>query len=64
MKKTYLKPSLQVVTVQQQGVICTSEVQSVNSNAGITGAGTDGEITGSDGPARVRHSSVDWEDWE
>ncbi len=26
MKKTYLQPTMQVVTLQQQGIICTSPV--------------------------------------
>lgn len=61
MKKTYQKPTMHVVTLQQQGIICTStSVSSVNSNADIDYGG------GGSGPARVRqHNAVDWEDeWE
>ena len=32
MKKTYLQPTMMVVTLQQQGIICTSPVSRVSSN--------------------------------
>ena len=57
MKKTYLQPTTMVVTLQQQGIICTSNVSSVNSNVGIGYGG------GGSGPARARqHSGIDWDD--
>ena len=59
MKKTYLKPTMQVVTLQQQGIICTSGVRSVNGNADIDYGG------GGSGPARApRHRGNDWDDYE
>ena len=59
MKKSYLKPTMTVVTLQQQGIICTSDVRSVNGNAGIDYGG------GGSGPARARqHSGIDWDDYE
>ena len=60
MKKTYLKPTMQVVTLQQQGIICISDVRGVNSDAGIGYGG------GGRGSARVRgREDVDWDDeWE
>ena len=59
MKKTYLKPTMQVVTLQQQGIICTSDVRSVSGNAGIGYGG------GGRGSARVRgREEVDWDDYE
>ena len=60
MKTTYLKPTMMVVTLQQQGIICTSDLNRVNSNADLNYDG------GGSGPARVRqHNAVDWEDeWE
>ena len=57
MKKTYLKPTIMVVTLQQHRIICTSIVSSVNSNAGIDYGGS------GSGPARARqHSGIDWDD--
>lgn len=58
MKKAYLNPTMQVVTLQAQGIICTSnDVQSVNGNAGIGYGG------GGSGPARARQDSgSDWDD--
>jgi len=59
MKKTYLKPALQVATLQQQGIICTSGVRSVNGNAGIYFGG------GGSGPARARsRRGTDWDNYE
>ena len=56
MKKTYLKPTIEVDTLQEQNFICTSNVSSVNSNVGIgyRGAGS--------GPARARSFDIDWDD--
>ena len=57
MKKTYLKPTIMVVTLQQHRIICTSNVSSVNSNAGIDYGGS------GSGPARARqHSGIVWDD--
>ena len=60
MKKTYLQPTMMVVTLQQQGIICTSnDVSRVSGNAGIDYGG------GGSGPARARqHSGIDWDDWD
>ena len=35
MKKTYLQPTMMVVKLQQHGIICTSDVRSVNGNADL-----------------------------
>ena len=58
MKKTYLQPTMMVVRLLQQSIICTSNsVSSVNSNADMDYGG------GGSGPARVRqHSGIDWDD--
>ena len=59
MKKTYLQPTMMVVRLQQQSIICTSPVRSVSGNADLNYDG------GGTGPARVRqHNAMDWEDWE
>ena len=60
MKKTYLKPAMMVVTLQQQGIICTSnEVKNINGNADLGYGG------GGKGPARARsHGSTGWDDDE
>ena len=49
-----------VVTLQQQGIICTSnDVSRVSGNTDIDYGG------GGSGPARARqHSGIDWDDWE
>ena len=61
MKKTYLQPTMMVVTLQQQSIICTSTVSRVSTNLdegdaiGYGGGGSD--------PARARqHSGIDWDD--
>ncbi len=58
MKKTYLQPTTMVVTLQQQGIICTSnDVSRVSSNADLDYGGS------GSGPARARqHSGIDWDD--
>ena len=60
MKKTYLQPTMMVVTLQQQGIICTSPVSRVSSNL------TDGDAIdyggGGSRPARVKSNTVDWDD--
>jgi len=56
MKKTYLQPTMMVVTLQQQSIICSSPVSDVNSNADLDYGG------GGSGPARSR--SFDCDDWD
>ncbi len=59
MKKTYLKPALMVVRVQQQGIVCTSVVDSVSSNVDLGLGG------GGNGPARApRYGGFDFDDYE
>ncbi|MBO7120645.1 MAG: hypothetical protein J6W03_10055 [Bacteroidaceae bacterium] len=57
MKKTYLKPTSTVVKLQQTGIICTSDVRSVNSNADIDYGG------GGSGSGRVKGIS-DYNVWD
>lgn len=54
---------LQVVKIQATHIICGSgdPVQQATGNAGLTGAGENGEVIGSGGPARVKGYSV-WDD--
>ena len=48
---------MMVVTLQQQGIICASDVSSVSGNGGMDYDG------GGSGPARARqHSDIDWDD--
>ena len=50
---------MMVVKLQHQGIICTSDVRGVTSDAGI------GYGRGGSGPARVRgREDVDWDDYE
>lgn len=57
MKKTYFKPTMMVVRLQQQSIICSSPVNRVNSNAGMNYGG------GGSDPARARrHGGIDWDD--
>lgn len=56
MKKTYLQPTMTVVMLQQQSIICASPAGNVNTNAGMGYGG------GSNGPARARrYVGIDWE---
>ncbi len=57
MKKTYLQPTMMVVTLQQQSIICTSsDMNRVNSNADLDYGG------GGSGPARARsYGGTDWD---
>ena len=58
-KQGYLKPTIKVVTLQQQSIICSSPVRSVNGNAGLNYDG------GGSGPARARsYGGIDWDDWD
>lgn len=61
MKKSYLKPILQVVTLQQQGIICAGsrEIRSVGGNAGINYGGS-----GSTSARAPRYRGTDWDDYE
>ena len=57
MKKTYLQPTMMVVRLQQQSIICSSPVNRVSGNADLDYGG------GGSGPARARqHSGIDWDD--
>ena len=58
MKKiTYQKPATRVVKLQQQGIICGSPMNRVDSNVGFSYRG------GGTGDARVRsYEGDDWED--
>ena len=61
MKKTYLQPAMMVVTLQQQGIICTSQVSRVSTNL------DEGDAIGYGGgsstqSARVKSNTVDWDD--
>ena len=57
MKKTYLQPTMMVVRLQQQSIICASPVSDVSSNADMGYGG------GGNGPARARqHSDAGWDD--
>ncbi|MCR4919722.1 MAG: hypothetical protein K5928_07940 [Prevotella sp.] len=60
MKKTYSTPTIEVVKLQQQGIICASDVTSVSGNADLNYGG-DGS-----GSARARsYGGSDWDDeWE
>ena len=60
MKKTYLQPAMMVVTLQQQGIICTSPVSRVSTNLDEGDAIDYGG--GGTGPARVKSNTVDWDD--
>ncbi len=54
MKKIYLKPTMKVVRIQYQGIICISDIRKVDGNAGLNYGG------GGTGPAHAR--GID--DWE
>ena len=62
MKKKYMKPTMMVVTLQQQRIICTSnDVSRVSSN--LTGDDAIDYGGSGSGPARARqHSGIDWDD--
>ena len=61
MKKKYMKPTMMVVTLQQQSIICASDVTSVSSDADIDFGGGGGSE-----PARARsYGGIDWDDeWD
>ena len=59
MKKTYMKPALMVVRVQQQGIICTSFVDIIDSNDDLDYGG------GGNGSARApEYGELDLDDLE
>ena len=62
MKKTYLQPTMMVVTLQQHSIICTSNgVNRVSTN--LDEGDAIGYGGGGSGPARARqHSGIDWDD--
>ena len=62
MKKTYLQPTMMVVMLQQQSIICTSSpVSRVSTN--LTGDDAIGFGGGSSTQsARVKSNTVDWDD--
>ena len=60
MKKTYLQPTMMVVRLQQQSIICSSLVNRVSTNLDEDDA-IDYGGAGS-GPARVKSNTVDWDD--
>ena len=57
-KKAYMKPTMRVVKMQHQGIICTSDpVRSVDG--GDTGI----DYGGGSGPARARSfGGIDWDE--
>ena len=61
MKKTYLQPTMMVVTLQQHSIICTSPLSDVSTN--LTGDDAIGYGGGSSTQsARVKSNAVDWDD--
>jgi len=61
MKKTYLQPAMIVVTLQQQGIICSSPVGRVSTNLD-EGDAIDYGGGSSTQSARVKSNTVDWDD--
>lgn len=56
MKKTYLQPTMMVVMLQQQSIICASPAGNINTNTGMGYGG------GGNGPARARrYVGIDWD---
>ena len=60
-KQAYMKHAMRVIHIQQQHHLLGDSDKKVNSNVGIKGAGTNGEITGGTGDARGRGFD-DWDD--
>jgi len=59
MKKTYMKPALMVVRVQQQGIICTSFVDNIDGDVDLDYGG------GGNGSARApEYGELDLDDFE
>ena len=61
MKKTYLQPTMIVVTLQQHSIICSSPVNHVSTN--LTDDDAIGYGGGGTQSARVKSYTVDWDDW-
>ncbi len=62
MKKKYLSPNMTVVKLQLQNIICTSDVESVQSNVGLDLGGASSNNTG--GIVRTRENTNVWdEEW-
>ena len=60
MKKTYWQPTMMVVRLQQQSIICSSPVNRVSTN--LTGDDTIGYGGSGTQSARVKSNTVDWDD--
>ena len=58
MKKTYLQPTMMVVTLQQHSIICSSPVNRVSTNVDMDYGGSSTQS------ARVKSNTVDWDDWD
>ena len=56
MKKTYLQPTMMVVTLQQHSIICSSPVNRVSTNVDMDYGGSSTQS------ARVKSYTVDWDD--
>ena len=56
MKKTYLQPTMMVVTLQQHSIICSSPVNRVSTNVDMDYGGSSTQS------ARVKSNTVDWDD--
>ena len=62
MKKTYLQPTMMVVRLQQQSIICASPVSRVSTNLTDDDAIRYGGAGSSTQSARVKSNTVDWDD--
>ena len=60
MKRTYLTPSMTVVKLQHQSIICESILDAVEGNAGIGYGGAGSNNDG--GIVRTKESSGIWDD--
>ena len=60
MKKTYTQPTILVAQIQQQGIICSSELSKVKSNAELEYEGAGDGTAAHGGTPRSRHQGV-WE---
>jgi len=61
MKKTYVKPTTLVAQLQQQGIICGSEVRNVDGNGDLNYQGA-GDGTGDSKPRSRQHNVWDEEE--
>ena len=63
MKKTYWQPTMMVVRLQQQSIICSSSSKVSRVSTDLTGDDAIGYGGSGTGPARARqHSGIDWDD--